>query len=727
MSATSAFVLEIGCEEIPARFLGGAERRLGECLSEALREARLLPDGAVGIRTASTPRRLIAYVPALSDRQSDRVERITGPPVKSAYDANGKPARAAESFAAKYGAKASELKRVATAKGEYVALDVSEPGRPASQVLVEILPGVIGGVSFRKSMYWTAKSGPFFARPIRWILALLGNGSDVQVIPFEFAGVKSGKTTCGHRLEGSQPIIVTDLNLDLLLEKHLVVVRGEERRVRVRREINVLLEDSALRAAADKSLEDWVVNSTEWPVALMGGFDRRYLALPREVLVTVMRDHQKYFAVEDSAGNLQARFVTVLNVPGDPKGIIREGHERVLEARFADAEFFWKTDQKITLAARIPMLECVIYQAKLGTYADKVCRMRALAEDICDELNGVGAGAPPIRSDVLRAVELSKCDLTTQMVQEFTELQGVMGGLYAQAQGEPPGVADAICDHYRPAGIEDSCPRTRAGAVVSLADKLDSVVAGFAVGLEATGSSDPFALRRAGNGIVKLAVEALPGLNLTRLGTEAALGPAVAALIGQNSAAAQDLAQMVEDFLRERLEFYLREAAGLRYDTVRAVLHGTQLLQDLVPSEALSRARVLERVRDTENFMALSAAAKRTRNIRKSADPQDLIVGSPDERLFVESSERSLFIAYLDARDQVGRLAAGGDFEQAFRVLAALRPQVDAFFDKVRVMADDPALKRNRLALLQWLNEGLFTSLADLAEIAPEERTNAAG
>lgn len=726
MSATQAFVLEIGCEEIPARFLDGAELRLGKSVSDALREARLLPDGAAGMRTAGTPRRLVVYMPVVSSRQPDRAERITGPPAKAAFDAHGKATRAAESFAAKNGSTVSELKRVTTPKGEYVALDVSERGRSAPQVLVEILPAAIGAVSFPKSMYWEAKSGPLFARPIRWILALLGDERNVQVVPFEFAGVKSGNATYGHRLDGSQPVPVSDLNLDVLLEKHLVVVRGEDRRERVRNEINVLLENSGLRAVVDQFLEDWVVNSTEWPFAVMGEFDRRYLALPREVLVTVMRDHQKYFAVEDGAGNLQARFITVLNVPRDPKGLIREGHERVLEARFADAEFFWQADQKLTLAARIPLLEGVTYQVKLGTYADKVGRMRTLAGNICDALEKAGSLSTAERREALRAVELSKCDLTTQMVQEFTELQGVMGGLYARAQGEPAAIADAIYDHYRPANAEDSCPRSIIGAVVSLADKLDSIVAGFSAGLEPTGSSDPFALRRAGNGIVKLAIEALPGLNLTRLGTEGALGPAAAGLVGHDSVAAEDLARRVEGFLRERLEFYLREVGGLRYDTVRAVLRPTRLFQDVVPSVALSRARALECVRDTEDFVALTVAAKRTRNIRKSADPAELIGGFPDESLFAEPSERGLYAAYRRARAGIEHLAVAGDLAEAFRVLAALRPEVDTFFEKVMVMVDDLAVRRNRLALLQLLNDDLFTSLADLAEIAPEERTKAA-
>lgn len=727
MSATRALVIEVGCEEIPARFLGGAERRLGEALSGALRAARLLPD-ETSVRTASTPRRLIAYVPALSVRQPDRVERVTGPPVKAAFDAHGNPTRAADSFAAKNGAKASELMRVTTAKGEYVALDVPEAGKPASQVLVEILPSVIGGISFPKSMYWTAKSGPLFARPIRWILALLGNEGDACVVPFEFAGVSSGNATYGHRLDGSGPIAVSDLNLDLLLEKHLVVVCGADRLKRVRSEINVLLENSGFRVASDKFLEDWVVNSTEWPVALMGEFNKRYLALPREVLVTVMRDHQKYFAVEDGDGNLQPRFITVLNVPGDPKGLIRQGHERVLEARFSDAKFFWESDQKITLAARVPMLERVTYQEKVGTYADKVRRMRTLAENICEELEKAGSLAAAERRDALRAVELSKCDLTTQMVQEFTELQGVIGGLYARAQGEPAGVADAIYDHYRPAGLEDSCPRTRAGAIVSLADKFDSVVAGFAAGLQPTGSSDPFALRRAGNGIVKLAAEALPGLDLTALanGTISGFNTVYAALLDSSQGAATALARRVEDFLRERLEFYLREAADLRYDTVRAVLGSAYLVQNLVPSEALNRAKALERVRDTEDFIALAAAAKRTRNIRKSAGSADLVGGALDERLFAEPAERDLVTTYRDASEEIRRLSATGDYGKAFHVMAAIRPQVDRFFDQVLVMAKDEPVRRNRLALLDQLNTDLFTSLADLAEIASEERTKPA-
>ncbi|HEV2418371.1 MAG TPA: glycine--tRNA ligase subunit beta [Terriglobia bacterium] len=710
MSETTAFVLEIGCEEIPARFLEGAEHDLGERLGSALREARLLVQDASAVKTASTPRRLLAYVPALLRAQPDRIEQLTGPPVKAAFDKEGKPTRAAESFAAKNKAHVSDLKRVTTPKGEYLALEVAEVGKPAVEVLVEILPLVLGGMTFPKNMYWTAKAGPLFVRPIRWILALLDEGRGPMVVPFEFAEVKSGKFTYGHRLQGSQPVAVADLNLDFLLEKHLVVVHAQKRRERVRQVIKALVEESGFKAAADEWLETWVVNSTEWPVPLMGGFDPRYLALPREVLVTVMRDHQKYFAVEDEAGNLQPQFITVLNVPGDPKGLIRQGHERVLAARFADAEFFWNADQKITLAKRIPMLSHVTYQAKLGTYADKIQRMKVLAEKNCGELERSGSMNAAERGHALRAVELCKCDLTTQMVQEFTELQGVMGGLYAKSQGEPAEVSEAIYDHYKPVGIEDSCSRSVVGAVVSLADKLDSVVAGFSVGLEPTGSSDPFGLRRAGNGVIKLLVESLPGLNLERL-AQTAFARWEAGLSGG------DLEARVLAFLRERMGYYL-ESTGMRYDIVRAVLRTLQA--GFVPSWTVERARALEKVVDTDDFAALSAAAKRTRNIlHKSAELSDFGEMGEPKKPAKPGEELDLYEAYFEMKEQLARYESECDYTAAFRALATLRPTVDAFFDRVLVMDPDEQIRSNRLRLLSHLNVQVFLRLADLAEIAP--------
>jgi glycyl-tRNA synthetase beta chain len=467
----------------------------------------------------------------------------------------------------------------------------------------------------------------------------------------------------------------------------------------------------------------------------LGSFDERFLRLPREILTTVMRDHQKYFAVEKAGPSgarpygqvqLAPHFVAVLNMDSDEKGLIRQGHERVLAARFRDAEFFWDADQRTPLRDRLPLLDKVTYHAELGSYADKVRRMEAIALEICGALEQQGKVTAPDTAHALRAVQLCKCDLTTQMVQEFPELQGIVGGLYAREQGEPSEVAEAIYDHYLPQGAEDECPRSLVGAVVSLADKLDSVVTGFEAGLEPTGSSDPFALRRAGNGITRLAVEILAGLDLTILTNQIlhaqAASAGVQAVVGGGG-----LSQKVDSFLRERMEFYFREAAGLRYDTVRAVLRPTRIFQNLVPSIALCRAKALERLRDTDDFVALASAAKRTRNIRKSADVADIMGGRPEPALFVEEPEHALYAAYQNLSQRIEQLSETGDFEEAFGLMATIRPHVDRFFDKVLVMTEDAALRRNRLMLLLRLNEDVFTSLADLAEIVVEPRSEPGG
>jgi glycyl-tRNA synthetase beta chain len=726
------FLLEVGCEEIPARFLRDAEKSLGERVEAALREARLLPKVAVGVvrepilRTYSTPRRLVVHVPALLARQPDRLDEILGPPVKVAVDAAGKYTRAAESFAEKNASRLEDLVRTSTPKGEYLALRKTTQGRSAQEILPEILPAAILGLSFPKSMYWTAKSDPRFVRPIRWVLAVHGEGKRAQTVEFEILGVKAGEFTFGHRAKSHRPQRVTGFKdyMKKLVQFHVEIDHGR-RRERVLEEAQALVEKAGLRIVQDAWLMDWVVNSTEWPRAMLGNFDERFLHLPREILITVMRDHQKYFAMEKVGPSgarpggqeqLAPHFVAVLNMGSDEKGLIRQGHERVLAARFRDAEFFWAADQKAPLDKRQDILERVTYQAELGSYGDKIRRIKDIAGYVVGELR-----LPSRQGEhVLRAVELCKCDLTTQMVREFPELQGIVGGLYAREQGEPQEVADAIYDHYLPQGAGDDCPRSVVGAVVSLADKIDSVAAGFTAGLEPTGSADPFALRRAGNGVIRLAVEALAGLNLTGIANQIFRAQGAGAGYG-------GLSERVDKFLRDRMEFYFRETARLRYDTVRAVKIGTRIFQYLIPSVALSRARALERVRDTADFMALAIAAKRTRNIRKSASVLDIVSGRPDPALFVEGPEYDLFAAYQSLSQRIEHLSERGEFEEAFRTMAAIRPPVDRFFDKVLVMTEDPTLRRNRLMLLLRLNEDVFTSLADLAEIVVEARSPGGG
>ncbi|MBI4164231.1 MAG: glycine--tRNA ligase subunit beta [Acidobacteria bacterium] len=707
---TQPLLIEVGCEEIPARFLMAAREDFWTAINQAMAAARLVPPGASPSLRFSTPRRLAVWFPAVLMKQGDLVDEVVGPPMRVAFDEKGKPTKAAKSFAQKNGVAVSSLTRVTTPKGEYLAVRKTIHGQTAQKLLPGLLAGAVTGLNFPKSMYWKAKTGPRFLRPIRWLLALLGEGKTARVIPFEIADVRAEAATYGHRVLGKGKVHVSGF-MDYLNKLsaggvHLDPVR---RRGRVQEDLKVILKGSHSRPVADPWLVDWVVNSTEWPVGILGNFDSRFLRLPREILVTVMRDHQKYFAVEDRHGKLQPHFITFLNLDRDRKGIIREGHERVLAARFADAEFFWDSDQREFLASRQERLASVTYQAELGTYADKVSRMKSIAAEICGELERAQTFTAENSASVIRALELCKCDLTTQMVQEFTELQGIVGGLYAEAQGEPKDVCQAIYDHYRPEGPEDRSPRSRIGAVVSLADKLDSVVSGFAIGQEPTGSSDPFALRRQGNGIVKVLVEhALP------LPLKVLIEHAVSCMNVEWKRPQHEVFGSLVAFFEERMKYYLESGRGLRYDTVRAVVAaGWENFTDVA-----RRADALERIRNTENFAALSVAAKRIKNIlEKSASAQDWQPGSVNPELLEAGPEEQLFEAHVAVADRARRFTEAGEYEKALETIADLRPLVDRFFDKVLVMAEDRALRENRLRLLGKLDI-LFSGIAHFAEIA---------
>jgi glycyl-tRNA synthetase beta chain len=707
---TQPLLVEIGCEEIPARFLDAARDDFGRAMLGALQDARLLPARPSSALWYSTPRRLTVWVPEVLLKQPDQVEEVVGPPVRVAFDTAGNPTKAAESFAAKNSVQVSSLLRLTTPKGEYVAVRRTQRGKAAARLLPSIIASTICGLSFPKSMYWTAKSGPRFIRPIRWLLALFGEGSKARVVPFDIAGVKSGASTRGHRILGKGAVRVSGF-MDYLkkLDRLGVQLDPSRRRAQIREELQVLLKGRPLRVIEDAWLVEWVANSTEWPSGLLGTFDKRFLHLPREILVTVMRDHQKYFAVEDREGNLQPYFIATLNLDRDRRGVIRVGHERVLAARFADAEFFWNVDQREPLSERTTRLARVTYQAELGSYAEKVARMKVIAQEICRDLEDREIFTPAETASALRAIELSKCDLTTQMVQEFTELQGIVGGLYAAAQGEPAEVWQAIYDHYRPQGPEDRCPRSKVGAVVSLADKLDSVVSGFAIGQDPTGSSDPFALRRQGNGIIKVLVE-----NSLPLAVKPLIQQAVAVLNVEWKRPQHEVFGAVVEFLEERLKFYLESGRKLRYDTVRAVLAaGWQS-----PIDATHRALALEEIRGGEDFLALSAAAKRIKNIlAKSATASDWQPGEVNADLLEPGPEQELFAAYVATSVEAGKLALANEIKKALESIASLRPVVDRFFDKVLVMTEDPARRMNRLRLLSKL-DALFSGIAQFAEIA---------
>jgi glycyl-tRNA synthetase beta chain len=502
-------------------------------------------------------------------------------------------------------------------------------------------------------MYWTDRNGPRFIRPIRWLVALLGD----QVIPFEIAGLKSGSVTRGHRQLGAAAIPVTIATYESELRKNGVILSAHERRHKIE------TEAAALGAKLDRDLVETLTYITEFPTAIQGGFDPAYLELPAEVLTTVMRHHQKYFSVEGPRGMLEPNFVAVMNTSGDPDGLVKHGNERVLKARFNDARFFWNVDQSKKLADRVADLEKVTFQAKLGSYKAKTDRVVALVKEL-----GGGAHAQ-------RAALLSKCDLTTEMVKEFTDLQGVVGGLYAKAQGEPEAVSRAIYEHYKPLSMEDSIPDTSEGRIVALADKLDTLRSCFSIGMMPTGSKDPFALRRAAQGVVKILVEAGLDYRLDEL-------------------AQGDL----HAFLLERTQYYFREVRGFKYDEVNAVLKvGVSTLKNVE-----DRLGHVARVRPTPNFEPLAASFKRINNILKQAN---FTQGTVHAAMLEEGPEKDLYGAYSG-------LAAFGPLEE----VAELRPYIDRFFDKVMVNAPDPKIRENRLSMLSDMLQK-FSSIADFSEI----------
>jgi glycyl-tRNA synthetase beta chain len=649
------FLLEIGSEEIPDWMIVPAMNQLQDMLQVLLDQQGL---GGKTTPWEATPRRLVLRAEGLVERQSDSEELVLGPP-KSAG------AGAAAGFAKKMGTTPDRLGTESTAKGEYFSFKKLTEGQETSAILGRHVPDLILKVQWPKTMYWNGKGSERFIRPIRWVVALLGDA----VVPFDIAGVNSGNATQGHRLLGKRSIPVTIANFENELRGNGVILKADERRAKIEDGIAALLAGSNLRVKPDPDLLHTLVYITEFPAPILGGFDRSYLQLPREVLSTVMRHHQKYFSVEDADGNLAPHFIAVMNTDADPDGLVRHGNERVLRARFNDARFFWQVDQKKKLEDRVADLANVTFQAKLGSYLEKTKRVVELAK----ELGG--------NADAQRAALLSKCDLTTDMVKEFTDLQGIVGGLYARAQGEPEDVARAIYDHYKPLSMEDEIPATAAGRIVSLADKWDTLASCFAVGMVPTGSRDPFALRRAAQGVVRIVVEGqlpfdFPGAN-----------------------------EALREFMRDRIEYYFRDVRGFKYDEVRACMAaGWENLTDLE-----TRLLRVQAIRPTPDFEPIAASFKRIKNILRQAGfdggaayREDLLEGGP---------ERELHEAIESTRGQ-----------QLESRIGPLRPKVDLFFDKVLVNAPNEAVRQNRLTLLHNLLSE-FSHVADFSEIVTEKQT----
>jgi len=720
-------LIEIGVEELPAAWLPALTRQLGERVEARLKEARIAPGAPV--ETYSTPRRLTARLGKIAERQDDLEELVTGPPVSAAFDAEGRPTPAAVGFAKKQGVSVEELGRAPSPKGEYLTFLKRQRGKSAIDALPEVLGGVLRDLTFPKQMKWDATlddgRGEFvFGRPIRWLLFLYGG----RVVPFTIgrtgnaAGasvqeVPSGALTYGHRFlatsgRAGRSIKVRSFDeYQLRLKEHFIVLEHAERRNRIARD----LEGHARRLNGRVALKehqkllDEVADLVEFPGVVAGFFDRAFLALPEEVLATTLVHHQHYFPVLSDRGEVKEAFLAVVNTQPKDERLIAKNAERVVAARLRDARFFWESDRRVRLESRLERLHTLLFHKKLGSYRDKAERIEQLASWIAVEVLGEADAGPA----AALAARLAKADLTSDMVFEFPELQGTMGGVYAREEGQPEQVWKAIYHHYLPVGVEADAPPARADlgaaavpwAAVSLADKLDTVSGLTHAGERATGSRDPFGLRRQMHGIVRILMD-LP--ELTGIERELAIGPLVARARQTfgNPAGGPD---PIAPFAVERVRFAL-EQRGYPVEIVRAVTAAP----DAAPLRARRVAEALQRMRTSEDFQALAVLFKRVKNIAKEL-PQ---IAALEREALTEPAERALLAALAAARPAVETAAARADYVRAFTEIAALRPAVDRFFTEVFVMAEDARVRTARLTLMATLRD-LILALADISEIVP--------
>jgi len=713
------FLLEIGCEEIPARMIDAASEELRQRVAALLSRERLLLGEVTHF---DTPRRLAVMAAGIASSQADQTEQINGPSVTVAYK-DGQPTPAAHAFAKKAGVDVAKLERVTSPKGEYLAAKVTKKGRTAAEILAEGLPKELSTIYWPKNMYWR-KPNERFVRPVRWLVAML----DGKTIPLDFDGIRAGNSSRGHRILTDDVVTVPRAGSAYVdsLRAAKVLGRGE-REQQIRKALDAATRTvPGARWREDKALLDTVVNLTEFPSAILGAFDPQFLSLPEEVLVTVMRDHQKYFAVEDAVSKLAPYFLAVLNTDSDPQGLIRHGNERVLRARFNDARFFWETDQKKSLLERLDSLKHVTFQKDLGSYFDKTQRVQRLCSWLSEILKQSGIAVRP--GVIHKAACLSKTDLTTELVKEFTELQGIVGGLYARVQQLDPtlpeatrlAIADAIYDHYKPESTDDDVPRSTEGAILSIGDKADTIAGMFALGLVPSGSKDPFALRRQANAIVKVIAEKKLPLRLGELMRDARSG-----YQGSEAEAkfvkAETFSESVAMFFRERLEFYLKDVCGYAYDVVKAVLgaDAEDVVDAVQRAEALTKARNSEEAKDLE---MVCFSFKRIKNILKQADEKQISIPErPAEALMASPAETNLWI---NGHVKTGALyetrREEGDYDSALSDAASLRPLLDRFFEEVMVMVDDKQLRANRLAILKTIYAS-FSTIADFSEIVTEK------
>ena len=693
MTRADDFLVEIGTEELPPKALRSLMDAFGAGLTAAI-EAVPLEHAAV--HTYASPRRLAVRIERLARQQEDRNVAHKGPPTKIAFDSDGNPTPAAAAFAKKCGVAVTDLGRNKTDKGEWLVYDAVEKGRVAAELMPALIEQTLASLPIPRRMRWGAGDAEF-VRPVHWVVMLHGK----DVIKAAVMGAEGGNTSRGHRFHSSGPIVISqpDDYPGVLEEKGYVVADFERRRAMVRDGVEAAAGDAGGHVVDGESLYDEVAALVEWPVPILGRFDETFLSLPREVIISTLTSHQRYFPVADDEGTLLPRFITVANLESKDPGQVREGNERVIRPRLADAAFFWDSDRKNSLASREDALREVIYQRGLGSLHDKGRRIGATAVWLASKLD-VDA------TSVARAAELAKCDLLTGMVGEFPELQGIMGRYYALSDGEPDVVAEAIGEHYRPRFAGDDLPATRAGQVLAIADKMDTLAGVFSMGKKPSGNRDPFGLRRAALGVVRILIECGLDINIKTLIAKAVAQQPTSKI--EKDTLSAELYEFISDRLRR---YFLDRDSGLATETFDAVMvRQPESLLDF--DRRLAAVQTFARLEQAES---LAAANKRIANIlRKAGDPQGLSV---NKKLLEQEAEEILFNALDNARHKVQPMIKVRNYAEALNTLADLKDPVDRFFDDVMVMVEDETVRNNRLALLGELRV-LFLDVADISRLS---------
>lgn len=688
-------LIEIGTEELPAGYIAPALAQLQDAATAFLAQAGVAHEG---MNVYGTPRRLALIIHKLAEKSNDRVEEHLGPPVRAWKDAQGTCTMAATGFAAKHGVNVDSLSVKNTERGEYLCVTKKIPGRKTEKILAELVPHAAGALTFPKTMTWN-DTGFRFARPARTLMALFGD----KQVRCSVAGIKAGNVTAGLHTVSAKKITVSSPEKYLtVLRNNCVIADPAERREVLKKVVEAAARRVKGVAISDEDLLDEVNFLVEHPVAVTGTFDEKYLSLPAEVLINCLKKKQKFFAVLDPAGRLTHHFIGIRNGISEHQEVVREGYERVLTARLSDAAFFFQQDTKTTLAAKAEKLSGIMFQKKLGTVRDKITRVRALALRL-GELLQPGAASP---AAIERAAELCKADLVTAQVFEYPELQGVIGRIYAEHDKELPDVAVAIEQHYWPLTADGVLPDNPVARVLSLADKLDTLTGDFAAGLIPSGSADPYGLRRMAAGIVRMLEGATTPTTIRQI---------VAAsydLLPDTLKTDPGVVDKIVEFIRQRWETILA-SRGYTFDAIRAVLAaGFDSASD-----SAARLEALKAIREMPDFAPLAAAFKRAANILKQAEKQKTPVApTVDASLIAEDAERALHAAVTAMETEVRALIVRRDYRAALLRMVALKPSLDSFFEKVMVMAEDPAVRANRLALLS-LTTGIFASIADLSQL----------